>query len=80
MVESYFNHPREVCMTYLKHLKLSLYFSYVLGKGSVKALLHAFVPDYYITSTSDLVDEVSLLLKDNGCTGHEKEEKEEKND
>tara|TARA_B100000524_G_scaffold129056_1_gene63628 strand:- start:10536 stop:10775 length:240 start_codon:yes stop_codon:yes gene_type:complete len=79
-MESYFKHPKEVCMSYFKHFKLSLYFSYVLGKGSAKAFMHAFIPDYYITSTSDLVEEVALLLKDNGCGHKEKEEKEEKED
>ena len=77
-MESYFKHPKEVCMSYFTHLKLSLYFSYVLGKGSAKAFMHAFIPDYYVTSTSDLVNEVALLLKDNGCVDEEKEEKEKK--
>lgn len=63
----FFEHPKKVCMTYATHLKLSLYFSYILGKGSIKAFIHGFIPDTYITSTSDLVQEVDLLLKNNGC-------------
>ena len=40
----YFEHPKKVCMTYIKHMKLSLYLSYLLAKGSAKAIVHAFLP------------------------------------
>jgi hypothetical protein len=62
-----FSHPKKVCMTYLQHMKLSLYFSYILAKGSVKAFIHAFLPDNYVSSTSDLVIETKKLLESNGC-------------
>jgi len=74
MLQSFFKHPSDVCMSYCTHLKLSLYFSYVLGKGSIKAFIHAFIPDYYASSTSDLLHEVALLLKENGCERQEKED------
>ena len=63
-----FTHPKNVCMTYLTHMKLSLYFSYTLFIGSVKAFVHAFIPDVYITSTSDLSNELYKVLKSSGCT------------
>jgi hypothetical protein len=62
-----FTHPKEVCMTYLTHMKLSLYFSYTLFVGSVKSFVHAFIPDVYITSTSDLSSELYKTLKSSGC-------------
>ena len=62
----YFNHPKNVCMTYLKHMKLSLYLSYLLAKGSAKAIIHAFLPDTFITSTSDLTAKVQDILKTSG--------------
>ena len=60
----YFEHPKQVCMTYFEHFKLSMKLSYLLGKGSFKALVHAFIPDKYITSTSDLVSEIQNIIKE----------------
>ncbi len=68
----YFNHPKNVCMTYLKHMKLSLYLSYLLAKGSAKAIIHAFLPDTFITSTSDLTTKVQDILKTSGCNEDDK--------
>jgi|TARA_B100000575_G_C22906043_1_gene526369 hypothetical protein len=48
-------------------MKLSLYFSYTLFVGSMKAFVHAFIPDVYITSTSDLSTELYKVLKSSGC-------------
>jgi len=63
----FFKHPSKVCMTYFHHAKLSFKFSYMFLKASHKALIHAIIPDVYITSTSDSVDEISKLLKESGC-------------
>jgi len=68
----YFDHPKNVCMTYIKHLKLSLYLSYLLAKGSAKAIVHAFLPDTFITSTSDLTEKVQDILKTSGCNEDDK--------
>lgn len=62
-----FKHPRNVCMSYVQHLKLSLYFSYILFKGGLKAVLHGFIPDMYITSTSDLSTQLRAILDRSGC-------------
>ena len=51
-----FNHPSNVCMTYLQHMKLSIELSSLFFIGSIKAFIHAFIPDIYITSSSDLVN------------------------
>ena len=32
----YFNHPKQVCMTYLQHMLLSFRFSYLLCVGSIQ--------------------------------------------
>ena len=62
-----FSHLKEVCMNYKEHFVLSMKFSYMLAKGSVFALIHAFHPDTYITKTSELVIDINKLLKENGC-------------
>ena len=59
----WFDHPENVCMSYTQHLKLSLKFCFLMLKGAVKAFIHAFLPDYCVTSTSDISNEIISLLK-----------------
>ena len=63
----YFKHPKEVCMTYFQHMRLSLYFSYILWKGSIQSFIHALFPDLYIRSTTDLSTILIDTLKSAGC-------------
>ena len=42
---SYFKHPNSVCLSYFNHLKLSLYFSKKFFIASIKAFIHAFLPN-----------------------------------
>ena len=62
-----FSHPKKVCMTYFEHLTLSLNFSYLFAKGSIKALIHAFLPNLYIKSTTNIVNHIQLQLQQSGC-------------
>ena len=62
-----FNHPQNVCMTYLEHMKLSLQLSSLFFVGSVKALIHAFVPDVFITSSTDTVRIANEKMSKAGC-------------
>tara|TARA_E500000178_G_C16953431_1_gene722430 strand:+ start:357 stop:503 length:147 start_codon:yes stop_codon:yes gene_type:complete len=48
-------------------MTLSLHFAAILGIGSIQALIHAFIPDICITSTTDLANKVNNMLKSNGC-------------
>jgi hypothetical protein len=64
---SWVYHPNNVCMSYFEHMWLSLGFSMTFLKGSMKALVHAFLPNMYITSTSDINIEISNKLKNSGC-------------
>lgn len=54
-------------MTYAQHMFLSLYFSFILGVGSVQAFIHAFIPDVFITSTTDLAHDVQSIINRSGC-------------
>ena len=63
----WWSHPSQVCMTYFQHCLFSLEMSYYFGVGSVKAIIHAFLPDYYITSTTDTVNYIQHRLKNSGC-------------
>ena len=48
-------------------MKVSLDFSLQFIIGSLKALIHAFIPSLFITSTSDLVKDIDDKLKTTGC-------------
>ena len=63
----YFNHPKQVCMTYLQHMLLSFRFSYLLCVGSIQAFIHGIHPDLFIDSTSTLTKILSNTLKNSGC-------------
>ncbi len=71
-----FRHPKNVCMTYFEHAKLSLYFSYLFSKGALLAVVHAVFPDIAVTSTSDTVKEVNAILAVSGCRDNEKEKEQ----
>lgn len=62
-----FQHPKKVCMTYTEHLFLSLYFSFIMWIGSMQAFVHAFIPDMFITSTTDLAHDIQNIIKRSGC-------------
>mgnify|MGYP001430310669 CR=1 FL=1 len=57
-----FKHLYDVKMTYLEHFYFSGYLSIILLVGSFKALIHSIYPDIYITSTSELSEELNELL------------------
>ena len=63
----FFKHPNQVCMSYKEHMLLSLGFSKDFFVGGVKAVVHAFYPDVYITSTTDTLNEIQQKIKIKGC-------------
>lgn len=64
---SFFTHPNSVCMSYFEHMKLSLGFASTFFVGSVKAVIHAFFPNTFITSTSDIQKQIGRELSQAGC-------------
>ena len=48
-----------------RHAKLSLTFSGMLG--SIKAFIHAVIPDVYSKSTTDLIQEIDNMIVKMGC-------------
>lgn len=54
-------------MTYIEHFKLSGEMAYVLGTGSIKAIIHAIHPDMFVTSTTDLIQYIQKRLNESGC-------------
>lgn len=64
---SYFKHPNSVCLSYYNHLKLSLYFSKKFFIASIKAFIHAFFPNNYITLTSETVSKILSVINYSRC-------------
>ena len=62
-----FNHPTEVCMSYLQHFRFSMEMAYILGIASMKAIVHAVYPDAYLQSTTETVNYIQERLKSSGC-------------
>lgn len=62
-----FEHQKSVCLTYGEHLILSLEFSIRFYIASIKAIIHAFLPFMFITSTSDTIIIIDKKLKVNKC-------------
>lgn len=63
----FFNHPKNVCLTYYSHLRFSLKNSFKLAIASFKAFIHAIYPDIFITSTHDAIEDVYNDLQTIGC-------------
>ena len=62
-----FEHPYNVCMSYLEHMVFSLEMSAYFALGSIRAIVHAFVPDLCITSTTDITTHIQKRLAESGC-------------
>jgi len=60
-------HLNDNCMSYTEHLQFSSYLSYLLFTGSIKAVIHSFIPCFYQTSTSDLIAYINYLIYSSGC-------------
>lgn len=69
-------HPQQVCMTYWEHCQFSLKMSYYLGLGSVKAIIHAFLPNYCTTSTTETAKLIQDQLSTSGCRKSEGQKQE----
>lgn len=70
-----FKHPRQVCMTYFEHFKLSMNFSMLFFYAGFAAVIHAFIPDLHIHTTSETVDKIKNILSEKGCRDSKKDEK-----
>lgn len=68
-----FKHLRESNMDYVEHMLVSLNYAFILFISCIKALIHSFIPDLFITSTSECILEIN-----NKLIRHNKKDYEEK--
>lgn len=63
----YFIHPTTVCMSYWQHFQFSFGLGMKFAVGSFQAFVHAIYPDAFITSSGDLIKNISNEMKEIGC-------------
>ncbi len=64
---SFFSHPNSVCLSYFKHMRFSFMLARHFIYGAYKAIIHAFIPNIYLTGSSDTVLLISNKIKYSGC-------------
>lgn len=62
-----FAHPARVCMTYLEHWMFAMRLAAHFFKAAVASVVHAFIPDLCVHSSSETIVAVSSLLNKAGC-------------
>ena len=62
-----FKHPKNVCMTYFQHFTFSMYLCYLFCKGAFFSFLHSMLPDYFITTSSTISEQIQYLIATSGC-------------
>ena len=58
------NHLKDVDMNYIEHLKFSCSISFQFLIAAQKALIHAFFPEIFITSSTDISKQLQRTLHD----------------
>jgi hypothetical protein len=54
-----FHHPSEVGMTYVEHMMFSLSLAGKFAYASILAIIHAFYPDIFVTSSTDAITTIT---------------------
>ncbi len=58
-----FKHLEEMNMEYFEHMLISLNYAIILFISFIKAVIHSFIPDLFVTSTSECIVEINDKLK-----------------
>lgn len=61
------NHPKNVCMTYVEHFKLSMTLSIHFLEGSIKAFIHGILPFWFASSSTNINKLIETKIKNSGC-------------
>jgi hypothetical protein len=60
-----FKHLKNINMTYLEHMKFSLFLSFNFFKASFNAFVHAIYPDILVTSSTDTLELLNIEMEKN---------------
>jgi len=58
-----FQHLKDSNMNYFEHMFVSLNYAFILFVSCIKAFIHSFIPDLFITSTSECIIEINNNLE-----------------
>ena len=58
-----FKHLRDSNMNYFEHMFVSLNYALILFISCIKALIHSFIPDLFVTSTTECILEINNKLE-----------------
>ena len=61
------SHLERVCMSYCQHMCFSLYLSKEMFVSSIKAVIHAFIPSCFVTSSTDTITRLHEEMSEIGC-------------
>ena len=64
ILNSLTKHPNKVGMTYNEHMVFSFKLSLLFLEGTYKALVHSILPQFYITSSSDISNKIINIIQD----------------
>jgi len=62
-----FSHPSKVCMSYIQHFCFALKLSGFFLCGSLVSIIHAFIPDIFVDSPSQINNQIKKLIDSSGC-------------
>ena len=79
MFERFTEHPTNVCLSYIQHMKFAMEMSGRLLVGSGQAFIHAWFPFLFISSTSELNTVLTKRLSEVGCRSEGSETDSEAN-
>jgi hypothetical protein len=63
MIQYFTKHPKSVNMTYMQHCVFSLSLAWNMALCSIKACIHAFNPNWFIHSSTELCYYLHTTLK-----------------
>ena len=58
-----FKHLKDVNMSYIAHMKFSLFLSFTFFKAAFGAFIHAIYPDILVTSSTDTLELLNIEMK-----------------
>lgn len=58
----FLKHPREHKITYIQHSMISLNFAKSFFIASIKAIVHAFIPSLFVTSSTECIKEITIFM------------------
>ena len=60
-------HLRENNLTYFRHFKQAMGYSFIISKAAICCFIHAFIPDLFPTTASCLIKDLAKHFNEKDC-------------